>query len=226
MLTKYFFPCVAAAALFLACTASTRTDNTAVKASAETKMPEATVNYGPLDTATFAAGCFWCVGAIFEDLKGVQDAIYGYAGGTTTDPTYESVTSETTGHAETVQVFYDPKMISYQKLLEVYFYSQDPTQVNGQGPDHGDSYRSVIFYHNAEQQQLATAYKQQLDASGKYNRPIAVTIEPLKNFYRAEEYHQKYEKKNPNNGYIQGVSVPRLKRMQKQFPDLIKKSEH
>ncbi|HMX40328.1 MAG TPA: peptide-methionine (S)-S-oxide reductase MsrA, partial [Saprospiraceae bacterium] len=182
---------------------------------------DATV-YGPLDTATLAAGCFWCVEAIFESLKGVKEAVSGYSGGHTKNPTYEQVCSHTTGHTETVQVYYDPQIISYQTLLEVYFASQDPTQVNGQGPDRGDSYRSVIFWHNARQQEQADAYKRQLDASGKYSKPIAVIIEPLKVFYPAEEYHQNYERSHPENGYVQSVSIPRLQRMKAQFPHLLK----
>lgn len=188
---------------------------------AQPKTEDAAV-YGPLDTATLAAGCFWCVEAIFESLKGVKEAVSGYSGGHTKNPTYEQVCSHTTGHTETVQVYYDPKIISYQTLLEVYFASQDPTQVNGQGPDHGDSYRSVIFYHNAQQREQAEAYRKQLDASGKYSKPIAVIIEPLRVFYPAEAYHQNYERNHPENGYVQSVSIPRLQRMKAQFPQLLK----
>lgn len=182
----------------------------------------APVTYGPLDTATFASGCFWCVEAIFESLKGVQEAVSGYAGGHTKNPSYEEVCSHTTGHTETVQVFYDPKIISYQSLLEVYFASMDPTQVNGQGPDHGDSYRSVIFYRTAEEREQAEAYKKQLNESGKYAKPIAVNIEPFTVFYLAEGYHQNYERNHPENPYVQRVSIPRLKRMKAQFPQLLK----
>ena len=152
----------------------------------------------------------------------MKEAVSGYSGGHTKNPTYEEVCSHTTGHTETVQVYYDPAIITYQTLLEVYFASQDPTQVNGQGPDHGDSYRSVIFYHTEEEKTQAEAYKQQLDASGKYNKPIAVIIEPLKVFYMAEGYHQNYERNHPENPYVRGVSVPRLKRMEAQFPQLLK----
>ena len=142
MFKQLAFAHFAAAVLLLSCNALS--GNTAENKPAETDM----VVYGKLDTATFAAGCFWCEEAIFESLKGVKEAVSGYSGGHTKNPTYEEVCSHTTGHTETVQVFYDPTMISYQTLLEVYFASQDPTQVNGQGPDHGDSYRSVIFYKN------------------------------------------------------------------------------
>lgn len=182
---------------------------------------DATV-YGTLDTATFASGCFWCVEAIFESLKGVKEAVSGYSGGHTQNPTYEQVCSHTTGHTETVQVYYAPQMIPYSTLLEVYFASQDPTQVNGQGPDRGDSYRSVIFYHDTRERDLAEAYKKQLDASGKYTRPIAVLIQPLEVFYPAEAYHQNYERNHPENPYVQSVSIPRLHRMKAQFPQLLK----
>lgn len=187
----------------------------------ETHSTDATM-YGPLDTATFASGCFWCVEAIFESLKGVKEAESGYSGGKTKNPTYEEVCSHTTGHTETVQIYYDPKIISYQTLLEVYFASQDPTQVNGQGPDHGDSYRSVIFYRTEAERAAAETYKKQLNESGKYAKPIAVIIEPLKIFYIAEKYHQNYEKNHPENGYVRNVSIPRLNRMKAQFPQLLK----
>ncbi len=156
----------------------------------------------------------------------MKEAVSGYSGGRTKNPTYEEVCSHTTGHTETVQVFYDPKMINYPTLLEVYFASQDPTQVEGQGPDHGDSYRSVIFYHNASQRDLAEAYKKQLDASGKYSRPIAVIIQPLEVFYLAEAYHQNYEKQHPDNPYVRNVSVPRINKMKAQFPQLLKKNHN
>ncbi|MBP6810463.1 MAG: peptide-methionine (S)-S-oxide reductase MsrA [Saprospiraceae bacterium] len=180
------------------------------------------VVYGKLDTAIFASGCFWCVEAIFESLKGVKEAESGYSGGRTKNPTYEEVCSHTTGHTETVQVFYDPSMISYQTLLEVYFASQDPTQVDGQGPDNGDSYRSVIFYRNESERTQAEAYKKQLNESGKFSKPIAVIIEPFKVFYMAEAYHQNYERNHPENPYVRNVSIPRLERMKAKFPQLLK----
>ena len=213
---------IAAFTVLASCNAfSNKTAENATQTHEATAKPDPTV-YGTLDTATFAAGCFWCVEAIFESLKGVKEAVSGYAGGHTKNPTYEQVGAHTTGHTETVQVYYDPKIISYQILLEVYFASQDPTQVNGQGPDHGDSYRSVIFYHGETERSLAEAYKKQLDESGKYSKPIAVIIEPFKAFYMAEEYHQNYEKLHPDNSYVRNVSIPRLNRMKAQFPQLLK----
>ncbi len=219
MFNKSIFSLFAATALFFSCNAFSGKP-------VESKNPEtaqaAEPVYGELDTAIFAAGCFWCEEAVFESLKGVKEAESGYAGGRTKNPTYEEVCSHTTGHTETVRVFYDPAVISYQTLLEVYFASQDPTQVNGQGPDHGDSYRSVIFYQNETEQNLAEAYKKQLDDSGKYSKPIAVIIEPFKVFYPAEPYHQNYEKNHPDHPYVQRVSIPRLEKMKGKFPQLLK----
>ncbi len=189
----------------------------------KTSMMNDTAKYGTLDTAYFASGCFWCVEAIYESLRGVKDAVSGYSGGQTKNPTYEEVGTNQTGHAEAVQVLYDPKIISYNTLLKVYFASGDPTQVNGQGPDRGSSYRSIIFYRNTVEQNEATAYKEELDKSGKYSRPIAVSVEPYTVFYKAEEYHQNYEKLHPENPYVQNVSIPRLHNMEKQFPELLKK---
>ncbi len=188
---------------------------------AESALTEPVV-YGKLDTAIFASGCFWCVEAIFESLKGVKEAESGYSGGRTKNPTYEEVCTHTTGHTETVQIFYDPTMIPYQTLLEVYFASQDPTQVDGQGPDNGDSYRSVIFYRNESERTQAEAYKKQLNESGKFSKPIAVIIEPFKVFYMAEAYHQNYERNHPENPYVRNVSIPRLERMKAKFPQLLK----
>lgn len=178
--------------------------------------------YGKLDTAYFASGCFWAVEGIFDSLKGVKEAESGYSGGHTKNPTYNEVSRENTGYAETVAVYYDPKIISYATLLEVYFASQDPTQVNGQGPDRGDSYRSVVFCANAEEQKLATEYKNKLDASGKYTKPIAVQIEPFKAFYKAEAYHQNYDQHHADEPYVATVSIPRIERAQAMFPKLLK----
>ena len=225
MFQKLVFPFAAAVVLLFSCNAfSGKPVDNAAQASVPPAAPDEQVAYGRLDTATFASGCFWCVEAIFESLKGVKEAVSGYSGGRTKNPTYEEVCSHTTGHTETVQVYYDPAMITYQTLLEVYFASQDPTQVNGQGPDRGDSYRSVIFYHNTAQRDLAESYKTQLNASGKYSKPIAVIIEPLTVFYLAEAYLEDYERQHPENPYVQNVSIPRIKRMQAQFPQLLKKA--
>jgi peptide-methionine (S)-S-oxide reductase len=216
MFNPFILSPLAVSVLLLSC-------NTFSGKSVEIKQADpAVVVFGKLDTATFAAGCFWCEEAIFESLKGVKEAVSGYSGGHTQDPTYEAVCSHTTGHAETVQVYYDPTLISYQTLLEVYFVGQDPTQVDGQGPDHGDSYRSVIFYRNDTERALAETYKKQLNDSGKYDKPIAVIVEPLAIFYPAEDYHQNYERNHPDNSYVQRVSVPRINKVKVAFPQLLK----
>ena len=175
-----------------------------------------------LDTATFAAGCFWCVEAVFEQVKGVKEAVSGYAGGKKENPTYRQVVAGATGHAETVQIYFNPLEISYDKLLEIYYASQDPTQVNGQGPDHGNQYRSIIFYHNSYQKEKAEKYHNELRNSGRYDKPLTVSIEPYTVFYPAEEYHQDYEKKNPNDSYIRAVSQKRVKKIEDNFPGLMK----
>lgn len=170
--------------------------------------------------ATFASGCFWCVEAVFESVKGVEEAVSGYAGGTTEKPTYEEVGSHKTGHAEAVTVYYDPAVVSYETLLKVYFGSQDPTQVDGQGPDEGTPYRSIIFYRNEQEKQQALAYKSELQK--KYSKPIAAAVIPFQKFWIAEEYHQNYIQHNPSVPYVQMESLPRIKKFQKQFPELIK----
>ena len=172
--------------------------------------------------ATFAAGCFWCEEAVFESVKGVKEAVSGYAGGQTKNPTYEEVETGNTGHAESVNIYYDSTAVDYATLLKVFFASQNPTQVNGQGPDHGTQYRSIIFYRNQEEKELAEQYILTLNQSGKYNAPIAAQVVPFTEFWKAEDYHQNYIQHNPNVSYVQHESIPRIKRFQEQFPELIK----
>jgi len=150
--------------------------------------------------ATFGAGCFWGVEMSFRRLDGVTDTAVGYAGGHTESPTYEDVCRHGTGHAEVVEVEYDPSQISYKDLLDAFFHMHDPTQLNRQGPDIGDQYRSVIFFHSPEQQEVAEQTKAELDASGRFARPIATAIEPAPTFWRAEEYHQRYIEKRGATG--------------------------
>jgi peptide-methionine (S)-S-oxide reductase len=173
-----------------------------------------------LKTAYFASGCFWCVEAIYEEVKGVKEAISGYAGGDQPNPTYDEVAAGRTDHAESVKVVYDPEVVDFRTLVEVYFGSQDPTQVNGQGPDHGKQYRSIIFYQDKEEMRIAQEVKREV--AKQYEKPIAAEITSLKKFYEAEDYHQDYEKKNPNNSYVRNVSIPRLKRFEKKFQGLLK----
>ncbi|KAA9040889.1 peptide-methionine (S)-S-oxide reductase MsrA [Ginsengibacter hankyongi] len=172
--------------------------------------------------AYFAAGCFWHEEALFESVKGVKEAISGYAGGTTRNPTYEDVETGNTGHAESVEVYYDPSQISYETLLKVYFAGQNPTQVNGQGPDLGTQYRSIAFYTNDTEKKDIENYIQQMTASGNYKAPIAAQVMPLKKFWIAENYHQDYIAHHPDQGYVQAVSIPEIKAFQKEYPQLVK----
>mgnify|MGYP001100006065 CR=1 FL=1 len=172
--------------------------------------------------AYFASGCFWCVEAVFESVNGVDESISGYAGGHTENPTYEDSNTGTTGHAETVEIIYDPEMVSFATLVDVYFASQNPTQVNGQGPDKGSQYRSIIFYQNEEQKQIILSKKKAL--AEKLQKPVAAEVYPFQKFWIAEDYHQNYERLHPENRYIQGVSIPRLKKFQAKMPEVLKKA--
>lgn len=177
-----------------------------------------------LEKAYFASGCFWCVEAIYESIDGVEEAVSGYSGGHTKNPTYESSNTGRTGHAEAVEVIYDPDVVSFKTLVEVYFGSQDPTQVNGQGPDQGSQYRSIIFFQNEKQKEIIEEVKAKV--AENYDKPIAAEVLPFQKFWVAEDYHQNYEKNNPNNPYIQKVSIPRLNRFKEKFPDILKENEH
>lgn len=170
--------------------------------------------------AYFASGCFWCVEAIYESVKGVEEVISGYSGGHTKNPTYEASNTGRTGHAEAVEVIYNPEIVSFETLVDVYFSSQNPTQVNGQGPDNGSQYRSIIFYQNEEQQNIILQKKEEL--AKKLDAKIAAEVMPFQKFWIAEDYHQNYERLNPNNSYIRNVSVPRLKRFQAKMPEVLK----
>jgi peptide-methionine (S)-S-oxide reductase len=172
-------------------------------------------------TAVFAGGCFWGTQAVFERVKGVLKTTTGYAGGSAATATYDQVTTETTGHAESVEVVFDPSKITYGQLLRIFFsVAHDPTQLNRQGPDQGTSYRSAIFYANDEQKRLATAYIQQLDAAHIFPQPIVTQVVPLKGFYHAEDYHQDYALHNPNNPYIMICDRPKIAALKEQFPGL------
>jgi peptide-methionine (S)-S-oxide reductase len=173
------------------------------------------------ETAVFAGGCFWGVQSVFQRVKGVLSTAAGYAGGTAKTATYKQVITETTGHAESVEVIYDPSRISYAQLLRIYFsVAHDPTQLNRQGPDVGTSYRSAIFYTNEQQKQLAEAYIAQLDKQKIFPSRIVTQVTPLKAFYRAENYHQDYAYYNPDNPYIQVCDRPKIDALKQQFPEL------
>jgi peptide-methionine (S)-S-oxide reductase len=175
-----------------------------------------------LQTATFGSGCFWCTEAVFLPLKGVHSVVSGYSGGTVHNPTYEQVCSGNTGHAEVIQVTYDPDVVSYPQLLEVFWKTHDPTTLNAQGNDVGTQYRSVIFYHNDEQKRLAEEYKRGLDSSGAFNRPIVTEIAPFHKFYPAESYHQNYFEQNPRQAYCSYVIQPKVDKFKKVFADKLK----
>jgi peptide-methionine (S)-S-oxide reductase len=172
-------------------------------------------------TAVFAGGCFWGIEAVFEHLKGVKSAVSGYAGGASSSPSYEEVSSGTTGHAEAVQVVYDPSRISYETLLQVFFsVAHDPTELNRQGPDVGTQYRSAIFYDGDDQRRAAEAYIAQLTKAKAFDRPIVTEVAPLRAFYLAEEYHQNYMARHPTSPYIVINDAPKVERLRRQFPAL------
>ncbi len=175
-----------------------------------------------LSKAYFASGCFWCVEAVFENVKGVEEAISGYSGGTKKNPTYEEICTGTLRHAEAVEVYYDPEVITYETLLKVFFGSQDPTTPNRQGPDRGPQYRSIAFYQTAAEKAQIESYIAELDASGEYDAKIVTEVVPFDVFWPAEEYHQDFEKRNPNQAYVKAVSIPRLLKFEKKFPYLLK----
>jgi peptide-methionine (S)-S-oxide reductase len=175
------------------------------------------------DTAVFAGGCFWGVEAVYDHVKGVKRAISGYAGGKVAGPSYEQVSTGETGHAESVEVIYDPSQVSYGKLLQIFFsVAHDPTQLNRQGPDHGTQYRSAIFFRNAQQQQTAESYIKQLTAAKTFSRPIVTQVAKLDGFYPAEEYHQHYLEQHPTQPYIVINDLPKVAALKKQFTDVYK----
>lgn len=201
------------------------------KAMAETTAEPESALSEPQDlseysTAYFASGCFWCVEAIFESVKGVAEAESGYAGGTEKNPTYEQVGYGKTTHAESVKVYYDPEEVSFFELVQVFFGSHDPTTLNRQGPDWGAQYRSIAFYQTEEERDIILAYMDALRDNKVYEDPIVTEVRPLTEFWKAEAYHQDYERKHPDNPYIQNISVPRLNRFKANFPDYLKENVH
>ncbi len=174
------------------------------------------------DTATFAAGCFWCVEAVFQELKGVVSVTSGYTGGKLKNPTYREVCSGMTGHAEACQIIFDPSVIAYDELLEAFWSSHNPTTINRQGADQGTQYRSAIFYHNEKQKQLAEAYKEKLNTSMAFDTPVVTEISAATTFYKAEDYHQDYYSQNGNAPYCTAVIAPKLEKFRKVFKDKLK----
>ncbi|MBL8814727.1 MAG: peptide-methionine (S)-S-oxide reductase MsrA [Planctomyces sp.] len=177
------------------------------------------------ETATLAAGCFWCTEAVFLRLKGVQSVKSGYTGGQVANPTYQQVCSGRTGHAEGIQIVYDPSVITYKQLLDVFFHTHDPTTLNRQGADVGTQYRSAVFYHNDEQKEAAKLMIEEVNKSGVYDAPIVTTLEKFEKFYVAEEDHQNYFALNPNASYCQFVVGPKVEKFQKRYKALLKKEE-
>ena len=175
-----------------------------------------------METATLAAGCFWCVEAVFDDLVGVEDVVSCYSGGHTENPTYKEVCSETTGHAEVVQITFDPSQLSFKELLQVYFTVHDPTTLNRQGGDIGTSYRSAIFYHSDEQKRVAQEVIAEITAEGVYDSPIVTEVTAFDKFWPAEDYHQEYFARNPNQGYCQFVVEPKVQKFRKHFLSKLK----
>lgn len=176
-----------------------------------------------LETATLAAGCFWCVEAVFDDLKGVEDVVSGYSGGHKENPTYQEVCSETTGHAEVVQIRFNPAEISFSDILHVFFAVHDPTTLNRQGNDIGSSYRSAVFYHSDEQKNVAEETIAKLNQEGIWDNPIVTEVTKFTNFYSAENYHQEYFANNPNQPYCAAVVAPKVLKFRKMFVDRLKK---
>jgi peptide-methionine (S)-S-oxide reductase len=175
-----------------------------------------------LEIATLAGGCFWCTEAAFSIIKGVERIEPGYTGGVVPNPTYEQVSSGQTGHAEAAQIYYDPEVISYREILEIFFSMHDPTSLNRQGADVGTQYRSAIFYHNQQQKEIAESLIGELNREGIWNRPIVTTLEPLQQFYKAETYHKDYYEKHPKEPYCQAVIAPKIAKLQARFVDKIK----
>ncbi|WP_212748274.1 peptide-methionine (S)-S-oxide reductase MsrA [Dyadobacter sediminis] len=206
----------------VSCAQSDKKQKTKMNKETASALDEDHVDTSNTEIATFGTGCFWCTEAVLESLDGVKKVVSGYAGGHVANPDYKTVCTGTTGHAECVEVTYDPKVISYADLLQAFFRSHDPTSLNRQGNDVGTQYRSVIFYHNEEQKNLAEKAKSELDKSGAYSKPIVTEISKAPTFYIAEDYHQNYFANNPDQGYCAFVIAPKLDKFKKVFKDKLR----
>ena len=197
--------------------------------AAVVSLPDPTIDINPAtakgtQTAVFAGGCFWCTEAVFEQLNGVQKVVSGFSGGDAATAHYDMVSSGKTNHAESIQITFNPEKISYGQLLKVFFaVAHDPTQLNRQGPDYGHQYRSAIFYKDAEQKKVAEAYIKQLQDAQVFHKPVVTEVTALKEFYPAEDYHQDFVKLHPNHPYVVANALPKLEKLKKQFPELLKK---
>jgi peptide-methionine (S)-S-oxide reductase len=176
------------------------------------------------EVATLAGGCFWCLEAVYDELNGIEDVVSGYAGGKVPNPSYEMVCTGTTGHAEVVQITFDPKVISFKEILEVFFTIHDPTTLNRQGPDVGTQYRSAIFYHTSEQKMIAEQVIAELEAANIWDAPIVTELKPFEEFYPAEDYHQEYFKRNPSQPYCRVVIAPKVAKFRKPFLDKLRRT--
>ncbi len=201
-------------------TASTKTERSAPSGESNSEARQK----AELETAYFASGCFWCVEEIYESVRGVEEAISGYAGGEMRSPSYEEVSSGKTDHAETVKVLYDPDEVDLKTLVDVYYASQNPT-TRGQAPDFGPQYRSIIFYTDPHEKKVATRYRDSLDNSGAYDKDVVTEIQPLQKFWKAESYHQDYAKKNPDDRYIQNISKERFRDFKEKMPEVVEESD-
>ena len=200
--------------------ASCKETKSDIRKEKKSSMDTSNSNY---QTATFGSGCFWCTEAIFERVEGVVTVISGYSGGTVKNPTYKEVCEGTTGHAECTQITFNPAIISYDELLEIFWKTHDPTTLNRQGNDTGTQYRSVIFYHDNDQKQRAEYYQQKLTEEKIWDKPIVTEITKFEGFYPAEDYHQEYYENNPNQGYCAYVITPKVEKFEKIFKDKLKK---
>lgn len=208
-----------------ACQPSNKKNKEAETIAQKERTPVQVESQDEFQRAYFASGCFWCVEAIYESVKGVKESISGYSGGHTNNPTYEDSNTGTTGHAEAVEVIYNPNVVDFSTLVDVYFGSQNITQVNGQGPDRGSQYRSIIFYQNQAEKKIIDTKIDELNKKLEENK-VAAQVLPFQKFWVAEGYHQNYERLHSENPYIQNVSIPRLKRFQKKYPELLKVDAH
>jgi peptide-methionine (S)-S-oxide reductase len=224
-LTKKFKVAVTTVSAIFFMTACGQSNQPAVKKMETKNDSDKTVKASTsnIDTATFGAGCFWCVEAVFQRLNGVLSVESGYSGGTVKNPSYREVCNGTTGHAEVARITFDKTKITFDELLEVFWKTHDPTTLNYQGNDHGTQYRSAIFYHNEEQKKLAEKYKEEINKSGAYDKPIVTEISPAKEFYKAEDYHQNYYNQNGSEGYCRYVIQPKVDKFEKIFKNKLKK---
>jgi len=213
IIKKYFFIALIGVLITWTSRAIPKSENTKIK------QEKSLIGY---EKAYFASGCFWCVEAIFESVKGVEEVYSGYSGGVANTADYQKVSSGSTKHAEAVEVYYNPEVVTYSTLLKVFFGSHDPTTPNRQGPDSGPQYRSAIFYQNEFERQEIIAYIKELEANKTFVGKMVTEVSAFTTFYKAENYHQDYEKLHPNNSYVKGVSIPRLNRFKAKFPLLLK----